>query len=142
MKLCGVEIKSNEAIICLLEDTKGLVTIPDCRARRLTLNQNSAEDLKALQFAFIKLMEDYQVDKVVIRERATKGKFAGGALGFKIEAALQLAEGVEVELMSPNAVKEALKKNPLMIRFDETGLKSFQENAFMTAYACLTGATG
>ncbi|PIE43268.1 MAG: hypothetical protein CSA50_06190 [Gammaproteobacteria bacterium] len=135
MKICGVEIKGNDAIICLLENSKGLFNIPDCRVRRLTLNQNTRDDLKAFQFAFGKLMADYNVDKVVIRERLMKGKFAGGALGFKMEAALQLLEGVDVVVISPSAVKQALQQNPLMVGFEETGLKPFQEVAFITAYA-------
>ncbi|MEH6626712.1 MAG: DUF3010 family protein [Motiliproteus sp.] len=138
MKLCSVELKSNEAIICLLTLSDGLFSLPDCRARRLTLmDVNSTEHLKKFQFDFAKLMTDYNVDKVVIRQRPTKGKFAGGAVGFKLEATIQLIDGLDVETISASEIKESLKETPLQIRFSDTGLKAFQEPAFTTAVAYL-----
>jgi len=135
MRVCGVELKSNEAIICLLTKSDGLYDLPDCRARRITLNDmNSSQELIDFQFAFAKLMDDYKVDKVVIRQRPTKGKFAGSAAGFKMEAAIQLAEGLNVETLSTTDIKESLNHNPLPIAFANTGLKAFQEAAFTTAF--------
>ena len=135
MKVCGVELKSNEAIICLLSKSEGLYDIPDCRARRITLtDMNSSQGLIDFQFAFAKLMDDYKVDKVIIKQRPTKGKFAGSAAGFKMEAAIQLAEGLNVETISATELKESLKYNPLPIAFESTGLKAFQESAFTTAF--------
>mgnify|MGYP003865869669 CR=1 FL=1 len=138
MKVCSVELKSNEAIICLLSLSEGLFSLPDCRARRVTLmDVKSTEHLKKFQFDFAKLMADYKVDKVVIRERPTKGKFAGGAIGFKLEAAIQLIDGLDVETLSAAEIKESLKQTPLPIPFGNTGLKAFQESAFTTAVAYL-----
>jgi hypothetical protein len=85
-----------------------------------------------------KLFEDYKGKKVVIRERPTKGKFAGGSVGFKIEAAIQLIEAVEVDLFHANRTKEILQKNPMPIPFKATGLRAYQEGAFTVAYAALS----
>jgi hypothetical protein len=138
MRTCGVEIKGSEAIISLLSLDDGLFQIPDCRARKVTLEGGTGtEAMRHFQFTFAKLMTDYKIAKVVIRERPTKGKFAGGAPGFKIEAAIQLIEGLEVELMTGTKIKEALKRNPLQISLAEAGLKVFQEGAFNTVYAFL-----
>ena len=138
MRVCGVEIKSNEAIICLLSMKDEIFDIPDCRVRKLTLEKiTSRESLTFFQFTFAKLMTDYKIDKVIIRERPTKGKFAGSAVGFKLEAAIQLIDNLEVELITPVAIKEYIKKNPISVDFVDTGLKSFQENSFATAYGYL-----
>jgi len=138
MRVCGVEIKSNDAVICLLSMKDEIFDIPDCRVRKITLDKNSSEEaMSVFQFAFAKLMSDYKVDKVIIRERPTKGKFAGSAIGFKIEAAIQLIENLEVELVTPVAIKEYIKKNPISVAYADTGLKSFQESAFSTAYGFL-----
>ena len=59
---------------------------------------HTAEDLRQFQFEFAKLMSDYSVDKVVIRERMPKGKFAGGAISFKLESAIQLIAGQPSEI--------------------------------------------
>lgn len=138
MRVCGVEIKGSEANICLLTLDKGVFHVPDCRARKLThTKQSTAEELKAFQFAFAKLMEDYKVEKVVIRERPAKGKFAGSAMGFKMEAAMELIDDLDVSVMSAAQIKASLKRNPVHIPFNETGLKIFQETAFNTAFAFL-----
>lgn len=138
MRVCGVELKGNDANICLLSMSEGLFDLPDCRVRRVTLeNINSQASLISFQFAFEKLIEDYKIDKVVIRQRHMKGKFSGGAVGFKLEAAIQLIENLDVEILTPVDVKEKLKLNPVQISFIETGLKAFQEPAFTTAYATL-----
>ena len=80
-------------------------------------------------------MEDYKIEKVVIKERPLKGKFAGGALGFKMEAAIQLIPDLEVSMMSSNQLKTTIKANPIASPFAETGLKIFQQQAFESAYA-------
>jgi hypothetical protein len=137
MKICGVELKGNDAVICLLSNSEGVIHLPDCRVGKVSIaDANSTEEVKKFQFSFDKLMEDYKVDKVVIRQRQTKGKFAGGGVGFKLEAAIQLIDRLDVTVVSPNDIKESLKRNPLAIQFKDTGLKQYQEQAFTTAYAC------
>ena len=137
MKACGIEIKSNEAIVCLLTLTDGVFHLPDCRTRRLTLADTSAKGLKNFQNTFAKLVEDYKIEAVIIRQRQSKGKFAGSAIGFKLEAAIELINDLDVTIYSPTDIKESLRKNPIAVPFSETGLKQFQEPAFTTAYAWL-----
>lgn len=138
MRVVGVELKGSEAIICLLSLDGGFFDVPDCRVRKFEIrDSDSSENLKEFQFAFAKLAADYQVDKVVIRQRPLKGKFAGGGVGFKLEAALQLCDKLGVVLMAPAQIKEAIKQHPIPLPFSETGLKVFQETAFATAFAYL-----
>ncbi len=136
MRICGVDLTGSEAVICLLVQGKGELNLPDCRVRKLVLKKwHTAEDLRQFQLEFAKLMSEYSVDKVVIRERMPKGKFAGGAISFKLEAAIQLIPDLEVTLIPPSQIKAALLENPLSIKYSDTGLKVFQEIAFKTAYA-------
>jgi hypothetical protein len=136
MRVCGIEIKANEAIICLMVLKDGLFELPECRQTRFTLSKDAdSAQMQHFQFTFAKFVEDYKVEQLVIKERPQKGKFAGGAVGFKIEAALQLIKDCHTSLMSGTELKELLKRNPLQIDFKATGLKVFQETAFLTAYA-------
>jgi len=138
MKVCGVELKANDAIISLMDLTDGLYTLLDCRVKKISIQDASdVDEINKFQFDFDKLMEDYQVDHIVVRERMTKGKFAGGAVSFKLEAAIQLLNERSVSLLSPARTKEILKQSKVVMNFDETGLKQFQEQAFMTAFAYL-----
>ena len=136
MRICAVEIKDNQAIICLLEKDRGAFHIPDCRARSLVLdNHRDSQEVKDYQRKFAKLLEDYQVEKVVVKSRPVSGKFAGNGVSHKIEAILQLLGEVETTLMNAEQIKASLQREPLPIKFKETGLKPFQEHAFVTGYA-------
>ncbi|MUK67625.1 DUF3010 family protein [Aliivibrio fischeri] len=138
MKVCGVELKGNEAIICLINKSDGMIDLPDCRVAKFDIVEPSkTESIRDFQFKFKKLMQDYQVETVVIKERLMKGKFAGGAVGFKLEAAIQLIEDVEVEVLSAADQKASLKRAPEMIRVKEVGLKGYQQDAYETGYAFL-----
>lgn len=138
MRVCGVELKGNDVNVCLLSLDNEVFQIPDCRARRLTLaSTHSQQELHHFQATFAKLMTDYKVDKVIIRQRHMKGKFAGGAMGFKLEAAIELIKDLDVVVFSTSDIKESLRRHPVHIPFAETGLKIFQETAFETAFAWL-----
>lgn len=135
MRICGVDLVGNEAVICLLELKGQQFILPECRVRKLALpKEHSREDLQQFQFAFAKLMTDYKVSTVAIRERQTKGKFAGGAVSFKMEAAIQLISALDVLVLSAVTSKAILKENRLPLLFSETGLKGFQEAAFTVSY--------
>ncbi|MCG2580284.1 MAG: DUF3010 family protein [Marinobacter sp.] len=137
MIVCGVELTGSDAVVCLLNLDRGQFSLPECKVRKLSLNKHhSREDLKQFQTAFAELMAEYQVTSVAIKERMPKGKFAGGAISFKLEAAIQLIDGIELEvrLLPPALIKATLADNPLPIPFAETGLKIFQETAFTAAY--------
>ncbi len=138
MRTCGIEIKGSEAIICLMTLKDGLFELPDCRQNRFALSKDQdQEQMRHFQFTFAKFIEDYKISHLVIKERPQKGKFAGGAVGFKIEAALQLIPGCQCSLLPASEIKEKLKRAPLPVEFKTTGLKVFQETAFITAYASL-----
>ncbi len=139
MRICAVDLKDNHANICLLQKENDVFDIPDCRQDRFTVQQvNDAEQLREFQFAFKKLMEDYSVDRVVIAERINNGKHAAKMSTFKLEAILQVCEGLDVELIPMGVQKQWLKHTAPPIEFKHTGLRPYQEKAFLTAYAYLS----
>ena len=136
MKICGVDLVGNDAVICLLFKESQQFNIPECRVRKLRLpKDHSRGDLQYFKVSFAKLMSDYKIDKVAIRERMPKGKFAGSAISFKLEAVIQLISEIDVEVLSPSQIKTAQKESQLPIAFEDTGLKVFQKDAFIVAYA-------
>jgi hypothetical protein len=138
MLTCGIEIKGSEAILSLLSKEDGLFQIADCRQTRISLvKPELSESIKQFQFTLKKLFEDYKVEAVTIRERPTKGKFAGSSVGFKMESAIQLIDTVKVSLMTGAEVKARIKYTPMPIPFSATGLRAFQEGSFSVAYASL-----
>jgi len=138
MRACGVEIKGNDAIICIMSKENDLYDIPHTRVQKVSLdNAGEAEQVQNFQFTFTKLMEDYQVSHVLIKGRALKGKFAGGPVGFKVEAAIQLIKELHVEILAGTFIKKELAKSQIDIDFRDTGLKQYQEQAFTTVFAYL-----
>ncbi|MGL1958312.1 MAG: DUF3010 family protein [Colwellia sp.] len=138
MKACGVELKGNDAIICIMTKENNLYDIPHTRVQKISLdNAGDAEQVQKFQFTFTKLMEDYQVTHVIIKGRALKGKFAGGPVGFKLEAAIQLIAALQVEILAGSFIKKELAKSQIDIDFRDTGLKQYQEQAFTTVFAYL-----
>lgn len=139
--MCAVDLKGSEAIICLLSVKAGLYQLHECRANKLSIaTETNTEQMRKFQFDFAKLMADYQIEHIVIRQRMTKGKFAGGAVSFKLEAAIQLIETVTVSILSPATIKQIIKNSRTQMHFDDTGLKQFQQHAFMTGFAFLEQA--
>ena len=138
MRICAVDLKGNDAILCVMGKNMGLIDIPECRQRKITISDTQNNDnMRWFQKTFEQFLSDYKIDKVVIKERPMKGKFAGGAVGFKLEAAIQLIEGLDVEVLSSLRIKEQLRHTPIHMEFKQTHLKQFQENAFVTAYAAI-----
>mgnify|MGYP005987617719 FL=1 len=141
MKICGVELKGNDAIICIMSRENGLYDIPQTRVQKISLvDAGDAEQVQQFQFTFAKLMEDYKVEKVVIRGRALKGKFAGGPVGFKLEAAIQLIKDLPVEILSGTFIKKSLTRSQVDIDFRDTGLKQYQQGAFETVFGFFEGS--
>lgn len=143
MRVLGIELSANDAIVALVEYSTGMFYLPECRARRIECrNPDNAGDLRYFQKSLVKLVEDYKIDRIVVRERMKKGKFAGGANGFKLEAVIQLIDSCEVRLMNTTEQKAIFKKYPMTVPFAETGLKKFQQGAFEIAYAYLSDPDG
>ncbi|MGB1197629.1 MAG: DUF3010 family protein [Thalassotalea sp.] len=138
MRVCGVELKGNDAIICVMTRENGLYDIPHIRVPKIAIDDaGDAEQMKKFQFTFSKFLTDYKIDHVVIKGRALKGKFSGGPVGFKLEAAIQLLEDINVNIVAATYIKSAWAKTQVNIDFRDTGLKKFQEEAFSTAFAFL-----
>lgn len=138
MKVCGVELKGNEAILCVMSKANGLYDIPSIRVPKIAIKDaGDADHVRDFQFAFKKLVEDYKIEKVVIKGRALKGRFAGGPVGFKLEAAIQLISHLPVEILSGSYIKNTLAKSQVKIDFRDTGLKNLQETAFQTVFSYL-----
>lgn len=108
MKLCGIELKSNNVILVVLDDNKYC----DLKIKKLILEDDEKQgDIRQFCNDFLLFLEQNQIDKVVIKKRAKKGNFAGGAVTFKLEGLIQLNPMCEVELISPQAISSFEKKN-------------------------------
>lgn len=136
MILLGVELNNKEAVVCLMSADDGLFNIKECRTRGIDIKSPETQrGIQAFQTQFKQLVMDYKVEKVVIKQRPSKGKFSGSSNSFKMEAAIQLINDVSVEIISNTEIKETLKKYPLEYTMKDLELRQFQQDAFNVGYS-------
>ena len=99
MTLCGIEIKGSEAIIAVAAPDLTHVTMA---TKKIVLeDDDEAANVKAFASQVAAFVRDNGITRIAIKKRSKKGEFAGGPTTFKIEGVLQLLDGVEVTLLSP-----------------------------------------
>ncbi|MCY9861128.1 DUF3010 family protein [Vibrio coralliirubri] len=140
MKVCGIEIKGNDAVVCFLQkEGESTVIIPSVKNKISVGKTGSAYDIRAFQDEFEQLMRTHGSITAIIKERQTKGKFAGGAMSFKIESAIQLIRSIDVHTVSIHQIKKCNQAVSPTVKFQNTDLKQYQEQAYVVANYGLFG---
>ena len=125
MRICGVEIKSNNAIVSVVDDGQYL----DLKIKKLVLED---DEIQANIVSFKKNLEDFiaknNIEKIIIKKRSKKGNFAGGAVTFKIETIIQLNSICEVTFVSPQALSKFEKK--IEVNYPKE-LNKYQEQSYL-----------
>ncbi len=130
-RICGIELKSSEAILVVIEITDDGYYFVDIDPKKIKLGDDESNALiKSFHDAVVNFSKDNHIDTLVIKKRAKKGKMAGGAISFKLEAIIQLNGVAEVSFVSGQGIAAANKKDPFEM---PEGIKKYQENAFMAA---------
>ena len=131
IKTCGIELKGNDAIIICLEGNVDEYQLVLTKIKKINLKDTlSQEDIRAFSKQINEFLEDNDFDKVGIKARATKGRFAGGSVSFKMEALIQNSNAV-VHLVSGATLRAKLKSRIESI--DTSEINSYQEGALHVA---------
>ncbi len=134
-KICGIELKGSEAIIVLLEKKDAGYVYLDIEPRKIKLGDDESSDhIKSFFETFQNFVRQHQIDLVVIKKRAQKGRMAGGAISFKMESLIQLNEIAKVGFETGQGIAAAEKKNPFKL---PANLNKYQEDAFKSAMLCI-----
>ncbi|MFA7941293.1 DUF3010 family protein [Pseudomonas brenneri] len=132
MTLCGIEIKGSEAIIAVAAQDLTHVALP---SKKIALDDDDeAANVKAFASQVAAFVRDNGITRIAIKKRSKKGEFAGGPTTFKIEGVLQLLDGVEVTLLSPQTINAQYKKHNFEL---PATLNKYQHEAFKTACSAL-----
>ncbi len=130
-KICGIELKSSDAILAVVEEADGNLEFINVEPRKISINNDeSRADIHSFYDIFVNFVRDNDIDVVVIKKRAKKGRMAGGPVSFKLEALIQLNGIVGVEFVSAQSIAAADKREPFHL---PEGLTRYQEAAFMAA---------
>jgi len=130
MKYCGIELKSNEARIASIEtDKAGQYTFISTSTKKIKLaDSKSQEATRDFRAAFESFFQENNFQRIGIKERMRKGKFAGGADSFKMEGILQTLD-YPIEVLHTATIKAKIKDKTLNM----AELNSYQEEALKVA---------
>ena len=89
--VCGIELKSSEAILVVVESTIGSEVLIDTEPKKIKIgNDEHSPEVRSFFDAFVHYIRDNNIDLIVLKSRAKKGRMAGGPVSFKLEALIQL----------------------------------------------------
>ncbi len=129
MKLCGIELKGNDAVLVILDITGERATHIDIPTRKIALgDSDNAAQVAVFKDTIERFFKANGITEALIKKRAKKGKFAGGPDTFKMEALIQIVPDVEVTLISPQALAAMEKKNDIAL---PATLNKYQHVAYL-----------
>jgi hypothetical protein len=135
MKTCGVDIKASEAIFALASLEGSAVAHVSLTLKKLALDDDDiAANVRAFAAQAAAFVAENGIQRLAIKKRSKKGEFAGGPTTFKIEGILQLLEGCETVLVSPQTISAQAKKLGVEL---PASLNKYQHDAFKAACAVL-----
>jgi len=133
MKVCGIEISSNEAVVVVLEKTGDEIEMLNTSVKKITLSNDEKQSaINSFKNVILNFLKDNDVENVAIKQRAQSGKFSGGALSFKMEALIQLYEK-EVKIINGSTINSKTKN----LNLTKYKINKYQEEALKAALAIL-----
>ncbi|CDF93774.1 MULTISPECIES: DUF3010 family protein [unclassified Pseudomonas] len=135
MIICGIEIKGSEAIIAVASLDQQALSHVALSTRKIALDDDDeAANVKAFAARVRAFVTENAIERIAIKKRSKKGEFAGGPTTFKIEGVLQLLEGCDVTLLSPQTINAQHKKHDFAL---PATLNKYQHEAYKAACAAL-----
>jgi hypothetical protein len=135
MRCCGVDIGGKDLILAIVEDVSGSYEYVPTKPPKITLKDDEDQNLIRAFFETVStFVRVNDIDLVAIKKRATKGKFAGGSVSFKIESILQLLPDCTVRLYAPTTI--AAKNKTMKFELPDR-INAYQEDAFLAACCAL-----
>lgn len=135
MTTCGVDISGSRAVLVLLTGTATSHTVVDPGFRHLSVDGAvTGAKLRSFRDTFDGMVQRHSIAQIAIKGRAGRGRFAGGPVGFKLEALIQLNPNVQVLILASATITAALRDHQYDMPF---GLTAYQHDAYRVAYAHL-----
>ncbi len=129
-KTCGIELKGNEARIVVLEGNPEDYIVVSKSITRIVLDDpKNQEEVRFFYNEFVAFLEDGDFDRIGIKERVSRGRFAGGTTSFKIEGLIQNTD-FPVEIIHQSKIKSKLKE----VDLDISMVEDYQVEAMRVAY--------
>ncbi len=134
MKICGIELKASDTILAVIEVENNIIHYISLNLKKISIqNDENKSEIESFHETIKTFLRDNNIDKIIIKKRAKRGKFAGGTDTFKMEGIIQLNGQCDVNFTSTQAIASYKNSNAVTI---PTDLLKYQEEAYLSA---LTG---
>ena len=130
--ICGIDIKSNEAIIVLCDTSKEMLAVSESKFKKIALDSNEQDLYKSFYETLLSFIKQYTVEKIYLKKPVDKGRQTAGANAFRIEAIINLIE-IPVVSLHANTLLSFSKKNKLNVENIEK-VNQYQLAALWAAY--------
>lgn len=129
IKVCGIELKASEARIIVIEGSPDNYEIVKLDKDKIKIeNSKDQKTVKAFHSEVLEFFAFHDFHQIGIKERMSKGRFAGGAMTFKMEGLIQTSD-YPIDIVHTASIKSVTKD--LVIDFDS--VKKYQEEALRLA---------
>lgn len=133
MKVCGIELKTNQVNCVVLKGTADSYIIEHDSCARFKLE--NSKDQKAVQLFRDELFNYFNFQDfaaIGVKERASKGRFSGSPISFKIEGLMQTSD-YSINIVHSASIASKIKE--VILEYDQ--LKKHQYKALEVAYYLL-----
>jgi len=133
MKTVGIQIKSNEAILVILEkDSNGSIGQTSESTKFNIGDSDSPGQVKQFRDQINTAFDAIKPTRIGImaRNAKAKGVMMPSPLSFKLEGIIQLYNGLDIEIIWPQTLNAYYKKQPKHM----APKNKYQEDAFDVAY--------
>lgn len=133
MKAIGIQIKSSEAILVVLEkDEKGNIFQTTESSKYGISDPSKPNQIKQFRDQINSAFDSIYPSRIgiVSRNANGKGQRAPSPISFKLEGIIQLYEKLEIEIIWPQTTIAYFKTNPKVLKANN----KYQEDAFDLAY--------
>jgi hypothetical protein len=128
-KTCGIELKGKEARIVVLEGNPEDYIVVSTGITKIALaDPKNQDEVRYFYNEVVAFLEDGDFDRIGIKERISRGRFAGGTTTFKIEGLIQNTD-FPVEIIHAGRIKAKLKE----VDLDISMVKDYQVEAMRVA---------
>ena len=84
MNICGIELKSNNAIVSVIQLNDEKANFLNTKVKKIVLeDEENKSSLLKFQDEIDNYLEENKVEKIALKKRAKKGTFAGGFCNFQ-----------------------------------------------------------
>jgi len=131
MNICGIELKSNNAIVSVIHIDDDTIDFINTKVKKIVLKDDEDKhSLLQFQDEIEQYLEENKIDKIALKKRAKKGTFAGGSVTFKSEAIIQLNTVCDVTFVTSQAITKYTKANEVIFPQE---LNKYQEQAYLSS---------